>query len=140
MRYVLLTALVGAIACGGCEKKQGPQTTDPNVPVETAGTLAPLEPPPAEPAIPPSVEPEPLTTYPPAPAPEFVPAPEPLAAAPSPAPERTRTYVVQKGDTLWRIALTILGDGQRYRDILAANPGVEPHSLQIGQRLVIPSP
>ncbi len=140
MRYVLLTALVGAIACGGCEKKQGPQTTDPNVPIETAGTLGPLEPPAAEAAFPPSAELAPVTTFAPAPGPEPLPSPEPLAAAPTTPPERTRTYVVQEGDTLWRIALTVLGNGQRYRDILAANPGVEPHSLQIGQRLVIPSP
>ncbi|SMB92047.1 gamma-D-glutamyl-{L}-meso-diaminopimelate peptidase I Metallo peptidase. MEROPS family M14C [Desulfonispora thiosulfatigenes DSM 11270] len=44
-------------------------------------------------------------------------------------------YYVQKGDTLWKIArnyYTTVGK------IIAANPGIDPDNLYIGQRLTIP--
>ena len=34
-----------------------------------------------------------------------------------------RVYVVQEGDSLWRIADRELGDGHRWREIFAANQG-----------------
>ena len=34
-----------------------------------------------------------------------------------------RVYVVQEGDSLWRIAERELGDGHRWREIFAANHG-----------------
>jgi hypothetical protein len=34
-----------------------------------------------------------------------------------------RMYEVREGDTLWAIALGAYGDGSRYTDVLAANPG-----------------
>ena len=48
------------------------------------------------------------------------------------------TYTVARGDTLWRIAQHQLGSGQRWRDLAAANPGVDPTKLAVGQTLVIP--
>jgi hypothetical protein len=33
-------------------------------------------------------------------------------------------YEVREGDTLWAIAMNAYGEGSRYADILAANPGV----------------
>lgn len=48
------------------------------------------------------------------------------------------TYVVRKGDTLWSIAARVYNDGQRYRDVLAANPGIDASRLSIGQELVLP--
>jgi 5'-nucleotidase/UDP-sugar diphosphatase len=110
MRYVLATALLGALVCEGCEKPKAPQTTQEAQPTKTAGGVRPLEalePPGTEPAEPPE-------------------------------PETTRFYVVRKGDTLWRIATRLYGDGQRYRDILAANPGLVPTRMQVGQKLLIP--
>ena len=134
MRYAVVTTLLVLLACGGCEKQKGPKTTELAPPVKSAEMLKPLEPPTAER----STEPTRLT--------DLAPPEEPTAggaelartdesAEPSPA---ARTYVVQKGDTLWRIATRLLGNGQRYRDIMAANPGIEPTKLQVGQRLTIP--
>jgi nucleoid-associated protein YgaU len=45
---------------------------------------------------------------------------------------------VRRGDTLWSIAQRTYGDGKRWRDIAAANPGIEPTRLKVGQTLVLP--
>ena len=55
------------------------------------------------------------------------------------APEpRVDSYVVQKGDTLYGIAKRSLGNGNRWRDLAAANPGVTPGNLKPGQTLRLP--
>lgn len=57
------------------------------------------------------------------------------AANPGPAPARARTHVIQRGDTLAALA-------RQYRVRLsaleAANPGVVPKRLQVGQVIRIP--
>ena len=50
----------------------------------------------------------------------------------------SRTYIVQRGDTLWSIANRELGDGQRWRDIRDANPTVDPDNLPVGTELRLP--
>lgn len=59
--------------------------------------------------------------------------PEPLPPAPV-----ARTYTIRKGDTLWSIAQREYGDGQKWRDISAANPSVDPKKLAIGQQITLP--
>lgn len=49
------------------------------------------------------------------------------------------TYTVKKGDTLSALAARFLGDRNRWRDIVAANPGVTPETLKAGQSIVIPA-
>ena len=49
-----------------------------------------------------------------------------------------RTYVIQRSDTLWGISKRFLGAGNRWREILAVNPGLQPRRLRIGQEIVIP--
>ena len=48
-------------------------------------------------------------------------------------------YVVQRGDTLYGLALRFLNDGDRWPDIVQANPGLTPKTLKAGQTIVIPS-
>ena len=47
------------------------------------------------------------------------------------------TYTVAEGDTLWGIAAKLLGDGARYREVMALN-GLTSHIIRPGQTLKIP--
>lgn len=49
-----------------------------------------------------------------------------------------QTYQVRQGDTLWGIAQRLLGDGNRWREIAAANGVNDPRRLQVGAQLQIP--
>ena len=66
------------------------------------------------------------------------------ATAPAPAPAAAtaqapaRTYTIRSGDTLEEIARRELGDGQRWRAIVDANPGLDPKTLKIGRSIVLP--
>ena len=59
--------------------------------------------------------------------------PEPLPLQPV-----SRTYTIRKGDTFWSIAQRQYGDGQKWRDISAANPSVDPKKLAVGQQITLP--
>lgn len=82
------------------------------------------------------------------PVPESVPkpAPEPQIEAPvaaaseSDTGEQGRTYNVQSGDTLWKIAESMYGSGGKYMKIFEANTSIldNPDKIFPGQKLVIP--
>jgi LysM repeat protein len=84
-------------------------------------------------ATPTPEEPEEVPTEEPAPEePTATPAPP----EPSPTPSSLgQTYVVQSGDIPETIAAQF---GITTQELLAANPGVNPNNLQVGQVLVIP--
>jgi nucleoid-associated protein YgaU len=50
-------------------------------------------------------------------------------------------YAVEEGDSLWSISATLLGDGQRYKEISKLNSGVlmNENELAVGMRLRIPA-
>jgi len=78
-----------------------------------------------------------------APAKSAVPARRPEAAPASPRSKPSSrdaggTYVVRKGDTLQSIAERLLGSDDRWREIVAANPGVDPKRLAVGRKLRMP--
>ena len=56
------------------------------------------------------------------------------------ASRESRTYMVQSGDTLSKIAKQYYGDSNRYMDIFNANKDKlsNPDKIQVGQELVIP--
>ena len=56
---------------------------------------------------------------------------------PAPKPQLTN-YQVKAGDSMSSIAQSWLGDATRWQLIAAANPGVDPMALQIGQTLKLP--
>ena len=47
-------------------------------------------------------------------------------------------YTIRRGDTLWSIAKQHYNNGQRWKEIVSANPGLDPTRLKIGQQIVIP--
>jgi hypothetical protein len=51
-----------------------------------------------------------------------------------------RLHVVKRGDTLWKIAKDNYGDGNRFNDIVRANPVAisDPNLIIVGQELKIP--
>ena len=71
--------------------------------------------------------------------PEETPAPERVMSAP--APVAPTTYVVQKGDTLEKIAKKVYGDTKRWPKIYKANKVLLKNANRVypGQRLTIPS-
>jgi nucleoid-associated protein YgaU len=61
---------------------------------------------------------------------------DPLPA--TPGAQGGNSYTIRAGDTLWSIARRHYGNGQRFRDIVGANPGLTARSLRIGQTIVMP--
>ncbi len=47
------------------------------------------------------------------------------------------TYTVKKGDSLWKIAKKLLGNGNKYKQIQSAN-GLSSALIRVGQKLKIP--
>lgn len=73
-------------------------------------------------------------------APEAMPK---AAMEPATPPEKSAaggTYVIKPGETLWSIAVDRLGNGERFRDILAINPALKrnPDLLRAGQEIRLP--
>ena len=107
-----------ALLMQGCKREQEADNTQP--PVDTNAM------PPVDTNAPAAMD----TNAPPAPPPPMV--------APAPAPEAAATeYVVVKGDSFSKIAKKF---GVKVKAIEAANPGVEPTKLKVGQKLSIPAP
>ncbi|AEE97218.1 LysM peptidoglycan-binding domain-containing protein [Mahella australiensis] len=52
-----------------------------------------------------------------------------------PCPAGSRSYTIKAGDTFWKLAKTY---NTTVAAIQAANPGVNPNKLQIGQVICIP--
>jgi phosphate transport system substrate-binding protein len=69
-------------------------------------------------------------------------AAQPSPAAPAPSePARIETYTVASGDTFKSIAIKLYRDAQRWRDIVSANPKLDPRRrLRAGQVLKLPEP
>jgi nucleoid-associated protein YgaU len=141
---VVSLALVSGIVAGGCAKQKSP---DEKVPLERGVTdVAPASAVPPDPSY---VSGPPTPSYP-----MFVPVDAPpdwsaISANPAGAPAVTQTpgayapsggrhYLVQKGDTLFRIAKVHYGDGNRWQQIAMANPGLTPTSLKAGSTIVVP--
>ena len=130
---VLLLGIVAA-GCQNQSKQGGAGETVAGASPAVLNVMAPAPASNAAPAQPTQVAPpsaEPIA----APAAAVTPAP---AAPASPASVASANYTVRKGDTLFRIAKDRYGDGKKWQQIAAANPGVTPASLKVGQTLVMP--
>jgi 5'-nucleotidase len=47
-------------------------------------------------------------------------------------------YTVKKGDSLWSIAQSHYGDGNKWKKIAAANPKMDPNKVIVGQTITLP--
>lgn len=61
-----------------------------------------------------------------------------VTSIPAPSPSAS-VYIVQPGDSLWKIAEEYYGSGYNAYDIAAGNQLTNANSIDIGQKLVIPS-
>ncbi len=90
--------------------------------------------------VPPTPAPETSPTDEPAPEATATtePAPEPPTETPPPPPTSLgQTYIVKSGDIPVNIAAQF---GITVEALLAANPGIDPNGLQVGDVLIIPAP
>jgi len=72
-------------------------------------------------------------------------APAPAAKKSTPAPSADKAtpkaagdYEIQNGDSLWKIAARELGDGERWKEIAALNPKLDPNRLIVGRAIALP--
>ena len=75
----------------------------------------------------------------PAPAPAAPAATAPAATAPATAAAAVSKYVVEKGDSLWKIAAEKYGDGALWTRIARANTLKHPNHIEIGEELELPA-
>ena len=47
-------------------------------------------------------------------------------------------YKIKKGESLWSIAQSHYGNGNKWKQIAAANPGLNPNKIQAGQTITLP--
>jgi LysM repeat protein len=127
----LLLALGAALSSAGCIRFTYDETTPLPASLSATSTPTPI---PVE--QPPSATP---TTQPPTACPSPSPTPtHAVTATSTPAVEgQGRYHVVQPGETLYSIGLRY---GMTVEDLAAANNLLDPAALQVGQRLLIPSP
>jgi 5'-nucleotidase len=107
--------------------------------VTPAGYVAPAKPaaPAATAAAPAASAPAPAAT--PAPVPAAPAATAPAATTPATAAAAASKYVVEKGDSLWKIAAEKYGDGALWTRIAKANTLKHPSHIEIGEELEVPA-
>ncbi|HTQ52767.1 MAG TPA: LysM peptidoglycan-binding domain-containing protein [Candidatus Acidoferrales bacterium] len=115
---VLAINVVGlmALLMQGCKREQTEAENQPTIDTNETAMMN-TNPPPVEASNPP-VQPPAAMTPPPV-------APETAGSE----------YVVVKGDSLWKIAKK---NGVTVKAIEAANPGIDPAKLKVGQKLTLP--
>jgi len=122
---VLVSFFVINHGCKQTPKEPGVARAEPNPYMPTAPPPAPT---------PGSVDTTVVVPPPGAPATPVVAPSTPVVAPPTPAV--AETYVIKKGDTLGAIAKA---EGVNLNDLMAANPGIDPKRLRIGQEIHIPA-
>jgi nucleoid-associated protein YgaU len=129
MTVVLLIGALTLISCSNNIKKEADKAPLPPT----------LESPRPAPAPIPVATVSPMPKPEPVPAPRSAPEPEP---EPAPAPEARdaggRVYVLKQGDTFSKIAREQFGDIRYLRDLINANPGIDPNRIHPGQKINLP--
>jgi len=133
LRLIMVTAAILTIAgtFAGCKKTEVQGSTEPGIPMGPSTSLEDAQPPPPPPRAEAPRRLEDLAT-------DAEREKEPEVRPPTGAEGQRILYTVQKGDTLWSIAKRFLGNGKRWPEIVAANPGLVPEKLSVGRQIVIP--
>ncbi|CAN5532442.1 hypothetical protein BH10PLA1_BH10PLA1_12720 [soil metagenome] len=124
MKKILLASSLMLMAAVGCQDKKPAMTS----------SVTDLTPTPAAPAY---MAPTPVAVQP-------ISYDAPVSSTPSYTSTSTSTamtggtYTVKKGDTLYGIAKKKYNDGKQWNKIAAANPGLSPSSLKVGQTITLP--
>ena len=105
--------------------------------VTPAGYVAPAKE--AAPTAPAPAAPAPAPAATPAPAPTAPAATAPATTAPAAAAAAASKYVVEKGDSLWKIAAEKYGNGALWTRIAKANTLQHPNHIEIGKELELPA-
>lgn len=126
----LTVAIIGlsVMLIQGCKREQPADTTDMSTPPVDSSLLT------NNGSMPPELDTNPPAYVPPAVENPVAPVVPPVVPPVEPA---TSEYVVVKGDYLAGIARK---HGVTLKALQAANPGIVPTKLKIGQKLVIPAP
>jgi 5'-nucleotidase len=77
---------------------------------------------------------QPVTTE----TPSYSAVPPMMSSTPAASAIGEKKHTVRRGETLFSIAKTSYGSGKDWKKIAAANPGVSPSKLKVGQVLAMP--
>ncbi len=113
MRYLLVLTLAVALVPLACKQEQKPPQPTADQP---RAVLPPID---SNPTPTPVVLPTPVPT------PEVRPT--------------GKTYTIKQGDTFYSISRALYGTDKRAKDIIAANPGIDPNKLSVGQVINLPA-
>ncbi len=154
-KWTLIAVAAGAMAVG-CQNNKKASTSPSmnssalNVPATPAPAMAYTPPAPAQPVIADApVQPTASAAELPA---DDIASSSPTAQSPAPrravssSHDRTASaksaggtkYTIKKGESLWSIAQSHYGNGNKWKSIAAANPKLDPNKIQAGQTIVLP--
>ena len=123
---VQVAALMVAMLSQGCKREQAPPPPEVVMPEMTDSSFPPIDTNPVPPDISTSTSEPPVVVDSP-----IAPAPE------APVVGSAMEHVIVKGDTFSDLALKYKVSAAA---IQAANPGVDPKRLKLGQKILIPAP
>jgi 5'-nucleotidase len=144
MKWMLPSIMICVVAVGCNSNKKDQMASgvpmngaSMNVPATPAAPPAQYTPPP-QPVVYDAPQDQAVTTE------AVADASDTMAVAPAPArPRRAASsggtrYKVKKGESLWTIAESKYGNGNKWKAIAAANPQINPNKVQAGQTITLP--
>jgi 5'-nucleotidase / UDP-sugar diphosphatase len=134
---MIVACVVMGLVGAGCAANQPKKTGTAAMAMDVAVPSAPppqYAPQPLQPVMY-DVPPQSMTA---APVATVADAADDVPPAPAPINGGAKRYTVRKGDTLWKIAESQYGNGNKWQRIASANPGLSPETLQAGQRIKLP--